>query len=96
MTDQTLVAVAARRLTLALEALDGAVDRRIEVERSRPNVIEQVHALDADRSRLAADLDNQIARARRLETVNRDVARRLDVAMESIRSVLEGKEHDVG
>ena len=50
---------------------------------------EQVHALDADRSKLAADLDMQLAKVRSLEAANREVARRLDAAMENIRSVLE-------
>ncbi len=53
---------------------------------------EQLHALGADRSRLAADLDAQAARARKLETANREIARRLDVAMDNIRSVLDAQE----
>jgi hypothetical protein len=94
MTDQTLVDTATRRLVTALESLDAAVERRIEVERSRPILTEQVYALDADRSRLAADLDNQTARARRLDATNRDIAQRLDAAMENIRSVIETREQD--
>ena len=43
-------------------------------------------------SKLAADLDAQTARARRLETANREIARRLDAAMENIRSVLEAQD----
>jgi hypothetical protein len=94
MTEQGAIDAATRRLTLALEALDAAVDRRIEMERSRAILTEQVHALDADRSRLAADLDSQAARARRLETANRDIASRLDAAMQNVRSVLDGTEHE--
>jgi hypothetical protein len=94
MTEQSAIDAATRRLTLALEALDAAVDRRIEMERSRAILTEQVHALDADRSRLAADLDSQAARARRLETANRDIASRLDAAMQNVRSVLDGTEHE--
>jgi Domain of unknown function (DUF4164) len=94
MNDQPLIDAATRRLTAALEALDAAVDRRIEIEHSRPHLAEQVHALDADRSRLAADLDNQTARAHRLEAANRDIAQRLDAAMQNIQTVLEGKEQD--
>ena len=51
----------------------------------------QLHALGADRSRLAADLDAAAARARGLETTNREVARRLDAAIETIRAVLEAQ-----
>ncbi len=47
----------------------------------------------ADRSRLASDLDAAAARARALETTNREVAKRLDAAIETIRSVLEAQDH---
>jgi hypothetical protein len=89
MTDQSVIDTATKRLSEALDALDAAVERRLEVERSRTILTEQVHALDADRARLAAELDGQMARARRLESANRDIARRLDAAMENIRLVLE-------
>ena len=45
-----------------------------------------------DRSRLASELDAAVARARALETTNREIARRLDAAIDTIRSVLEA--HD--
>jgi hypothetical protein len=92
MTDQTAIEQATRRLTAALDALDAAVERRVEADRGAAALGEQVHALAADRSRLAADLDTQVARSRSLETANRDVARRIDVAMENIRSVLESND----
>jgi len=90
--DQTAIETATRRLTQALDTLDAAVDRRMETDRGRTALAEQVHALDADRSKLAAELDGQTARARRLETANREIARRLDAAMENIRLVLESQE----
>jgi hypothetical protein len=92
MIDQTAIETATRRLTQALDTLDAAVDRRMETDRGRTALAEQVHALDADRSKLAAELDGQTARARRLETANREIARRLDAAMENIRLVLESQE----
>jgi len=48
--------------------------------------------LAADRSKLAADLDAQVARSKSLETANRDIARRIDAAMENIRVVLESND----
>ena len=69
--------------------LEAAVDRRIEIDRSADAAAEQVHALDADRSKLAAELDAQTAQARELEAANREIARRLDAAMENIRLVLD-------
>jgi hypothetical protein len=89
MADQTAIESATRRFTQALDILDAAVDRRIEIDRSRTLLTEQVHALDADRAKLAADLDVQLGKVRSLESVNREIARRLDAAMESIRHVLE-------
>jgi hypothetical protein len=71
--------------------LDAAVERRIEIDRSRAILTEQVHALDADRSKLAADLDVQLAKVRSLESANREIGRRLDAAMENIRLVLESQ-----
>ena len=91
MTDQNAIEQATRRLMQALDMLDAAVERSIEIDSSRVVLAEQVHALDADRSRLAADLDNQTGKARRLEAANRDIARRLDEAMENIRHVLESQ-----
>ena len=92
MTDQNAIDTATRRLTQALDALNSAVDRRIEIDRSRAILTDQIHALDVDRAKLAADLDTETARARRLETANRDIARRLDAAMDSIRLVLDAQE----
>jgi hypothetical protein len=92
MTDQTAIESATRRFTEALDMLDAAVDRRIEIDHSRTLLVEQVHALDADRSRLAAELDSQTAKSRKLESVNRDIAARLDAAMENIRLVLESQD----
>jgi len=92
MTDQTAIESATRRFTQALDMLDAAVDRRIEIDRIRTLLVEQVHALDADRSRLAAELDAQTAKTRKLETANRDIALRLDAALENIRTVLESQD----
>jgi hypothetical protein len=89
MTDQTAIDTATKRLTLALDALDAAVERRLEADRGEARLADQVHALGADRARLAAELDAQTARARQLENANREIARRLDSAIDNIRSVLE-------
>jgi hypothetical protein len=42
-----------------------------------------------DRTRLAAALDGETARSRRLESTNREIAERLDTAIASIQSVLD-------
>jgi hypothetical protein len=84
---------ASRRLILALDALEAALERRGEADRGEAGLVAQVHALGSDRSRLASDLDAAVARSRSLETTNREIARRLDVAITSIRSVLDANEH---
>jgi hypothetical protein len=92
MNDVSAVDAASRRLAMALDALEGAVERRREADHDGHSVTEQLHALGADRSQLAAELDAAAAHARTLETTNREVARRLDAAIETIGSVLEA--HD--
>jgi len=92
MSDMSTIDAATRRLQLALDALEVAVERRREVEHDEEQLATQLYALGSDRSRLASELDSVTARARRLEATNQDVARRLDAAMATIRSVLNG--HD--
>jgi Domain of unknown function (DUF4164) len=92
MAESSAIDAAAKRLALALDALDAAVGRRIDADRAEVGLAEQLHQLGADRSRLAADLDAAIARSRSLETTNREVAQRLDVAIDTIRAVLEAND----
>jgi len=92
MNEQTAIEQATRRLTQALDALDAAVERRTEVDKGAVALGQQVHALAADRSKLAADLDTAVARSRSLESLNRDIARRIDAAMENVRHVLESND----
>ena len=93
MTDASAIDAATKRLALALDALEAALERRRQADRGEETLAAQLHALGADRSRLAADLDAQAARARALETANREVGRRLDAAIDTIRSVIETQEH---
>jgi hypothetical protein len=86
------VEAATSRLLAALDALEAAVERRREHDRGEDRLAAQVQALGTDRSKLAADLDAQAAHTRRLEATNREIARRLDIAMETIRSVLDAHE----
>ena len=92
MSDTNAVDAATKRLAIALDGLEAAVERRQEADRSEEGLAVQLHSLGTDRSRLAAELDATSARSRRLETTNREVARRLDAAMETIRAVIAGKQ----
>jgi len=92
MTEESAIDAAVKRLAMALDALDAAVERRAQADRTEAALLGHVQALGLDRARLADTLDGEAARSRRLETANREVAQRLDTAIASIQSVLEGKE----
>ncbi len=89
MTEASAIEAATRRLAAALDALEAAVERRREADRSEGALAAQVQALGTDRSKLASELDNATAHSRTLEATNRDIAQRLDVAIDSIRAVIE-------
>ena len=92
MIEQSAIDTAVKRLALALDALDAAVERRREGDRGEDQLIAQVQALGLDRARLASSLDGETARSRKLEATNREIAQRLDTAIASIQSVLDAKE----
>src|SRR5262249_30746671 len=66
--------------------------RRHEADRGEQTLDAQLHALGADRSRLASELDAAVARSRTLEITNREVAQRLDAALDTTPSVLPAHE----
>lgn len=76
-------------LEKVVEALESAVDARLEREQGLAEAEAEVQRMGADRTRLAESLDSAEARAQRLESANREVSRRLVDAMESIRTVLD-------
>jgi chromosome segregation ATPase len=89
MSDAGAIESATKRLTSALDGLEAAAERRREADQADQGLADQLHALGADRSRLASDLDAVTARARSLESTNHEVGRRLDAAIETIRAVIE-------
>jgi Domain of unknown function (DUF4164) len=86
------VETATGRLIAALDALEAAAERRHDADRGVKSLAAQIQALGADRAKLAEQLDAELTRRRRLEATNREIARRLDLAIEAVRSVLES--HD--
>ncbi|QYK44555.1 MAG: DUF4164 domain-containing protein [Xanthobacteraceae bacterium] len=92
-TDEPVVIEKARRrLANALDLLEAAVNRRRESDRQRAELEAQIQAFGADRSRLAGELDHARAQAATLDATNREVAQRLDQAVDTIRAVLEAQE----
>src|SRR5215207_9415181 len=67
MTDASTIDAATRRLAAALDGLEAALERRREADNRDSALAAQVAALGTDRSRLAAELDQQVARAQRLD-----------------------------
>ena len=82
------IEAATRRLHAALDALNDALDRRRETDRHQEALLAQLHAMGNDRARLAAELDLAKADSTEVEEVGREIIRRLDVAMGTIRDVL--------
>src|ERR1035441_6080301 len=54
--DQSAIDSAVKRLALALDSLDAAVERRREADRSEEGLASQLHALGVDRTRPAPGL----------------------------------------
>jgi len=79
---------AVKRVIDALDALDAALESRLESDRKGGALTEQVHVFNIDRSRLASELDEARARTRDLEISNREAVRRIDEAMSAIRAVI--------
>lgn len=88
MTGEGGLDAAVRRLALALDALDAAVERRREADRNEDTLAAQVQMLGADRARLVDKLDSEAALARELRQTSRDVAERLDRAIAEVQAVL--------
>jgi hypothetical protein len=88
MSDADSIEWATRRLLLALDALEAAAERRSEADRGEELLADQLQVLGTDRARLASELDDVTARARTLETANREVMERIDQAIDTIRGVL--------
>jgi hypothetical protein len=89
MTGETTLREAIGRLGKAIETLETAVVTRLEDHVDAAEVEAEVQRMNADRAKLAQELDNSEARAERLENANREVSRRLVTAMETIRAVLD-------
>ena len=91
---QADIDVATRRLMLALDALEAAAERRRDADRDENELASRIQALGADRSRLADELDGSLVKTRRLERTNREVSEKLEVAIGTIRAVLDAGEDE--
>jgi hypothetical protein len=88
----TALGGALRRLEAAVSVLEAASARVLDSRRTGADRETEIALLADDRARLAEELDGSNARTARLESTNREVARRLDTAIETIRDVLSKSE----
>jgi predicted nucleic acid-binding Zn-ribbon protein len=88
MNDMSGVDQAVKRVMDALDALDAAMELRLEDERKHGTLAEQLHLFNVDRARLATELDEAQGRSRALEASNREATRRIEEAMSAIRAVI--------
>ncbi|TAN04680.1 MAG: DUF4164 family protein [Rhizobiaceae bacterium] len=89
MTGEATLKEVIGRLAQAIGTLEEAVEIRLEHEQDFTETEAEVQRMNADRARLAQELDKSEARAERLEDANKEVSRRLVAAMETIRAVLD-------
>ncbi|MET0596932.1 MAG: DUF4164 domain-containing protein [Mesorhizobium sp.] len=89
MTGEATLKEVIVRLGKAIDGLETAVASRLDHDQDYSEAEAEVQRMNADRSRLAQELDSSEARADRLEEANKEVSRRLVTAMETIRAVLD-------
>ncbi|MCA8902910.1 MAG: DUF4164 domain-containing protein [Hyphomonas sp.] len=81
----------ALRLDAALKRLEGAIDTLLS-RAGNPDVVKaEIAALNADRERLAEELDASLAREQELQSLADEASEALGAAIEEVRAAL-GKE----
>ncbi|MGL4491065.1 MAG: DUF4164 domain-containing protein [Rhizobiaceae bacterium] len=89
MAEQPTLKQVLDQMNRAISALEKSVEARAEQDGNYAEAEEEVQRLNADRARLAQELDNSEAKSERLTAANKEVSRRLVTAMETIRAVLD-------
>ncbi|RVU16899.1 DUF4164 domain-containing protein [Methylobacterium oryzihabitans] len=79
---------ALRRLDSAVAALDLAVSRRLDAERSRGDLETELEIMREDRVRLGAELDAVTARLAEVEAAADEVGHRVGRAIGAVEGVL--------
>jgi hypothetical protein len=82
---------ALKRFEAALDLLEGAIEGRLEGALQAADLENELQRLGTSRSQLAQSLDAAEARNAQLEETGREISQRLDMAMQSIRTVLDRK-----
>jgi uncharacterized protein YicC (UPF0701 family) len=88
MSTRTRIEASLERLSAALDHLEAACEERVNSDAERGNLQEEFAVLQDDRTRLGVELDAATARSKSLELANDEVARRLQKASATLRSML--------
>lgn len=83
------IEAATRRLGKALDGLESTLQKRLVEEAEADRLRGEIQTLANDRSELAQDLDAARAEVAKLTAANKDVDKRIDAVMGSIRGVLD-------
>jgi hypothetical protein len=76
------------RLDAALGQMEAAAQRRLDLDRRRGEMENELALMQDDRARLAVDLDGALSRAQAAEGAAHDAIRRIDSAMATIRDLV--------
>jgi chromosome segregation ATPase len=79
------------RFGASLDTLERFLGQIFEDRDATTKLKEQVRSLTEERDRLAAELDHERSRARRLEDANSEVSGRLEVVMGTLRDMVPAK-----
>lgn len=86
------ISLSLARLNAALDLLAAAAGRHAGAEAERRALAGERHIMEEDRARLAAELDESLARQRALEDASVSVEARLDRLGAALRGRAPGKE----
>lgn len=86
--DLSDIDLALKRLNRAADTLEAAILRRKTQDEGQGDMVAELAAMRDDRGRLAAELDQALARAKRLDSGAAETLARIDKAMAEIRLAL--------
>ncbi len=87
MTQTDALQQALARVGASIDTLERFLGQLFEERELGAKLKEQLRALTDERNRLAAELDVERSRARRLEAANSEVSGRLEVVMGTLRDM---------
>ncbi len=86
------LAQALKRLSAAVDLLDGAALRRLAAERADQSRLTELELMRGDRAKLAEMLEQALARGRSLEEAQKQAHERVDRAIALVSDMLAEKE----